>query len=79
MILVMVFALGGLISCWIWADMSARANLALTVTYAATWAILLAPPPYDSGFVLAQALFAIVACGLAFGIDWIMRDGYHWR
>jgi hypothetical protein len=79
MLLVMVFALGGLISCWIWGDTSVRANLVLTAIYASTWAILLAPPPYNSTFVLAQALFAIVACGLAFGIDWIMRDAHHWR
>ena len=78
MVLIVVFALGSLVCCWVWGDTSIRTNLALTA-YAATWAMLLIPPPYNLAFVIAQAVFAIVAGGLAFGLDWIMRDAYHWR
>ena len=77
--MLIVFALGSLVCCWVWGDTSLCTNLALTAAYATSWCLLFAPPPYSLAFPLVQALFAIVVGGMTFGVGWLMRDAYHWR
>ncbi len=79
MLMLIVFAVGTLVCCWVWGDQSLRAKGATTALYVASWGLLLAPSPYHLSFALAQALFAIVVGGMTFGVDWIMRDSWHVR
>jgi hypothetical protein len=77
--MLIVFALGVLVCCWVWGDTSTRTNLGLTALYVASWGLIFLPPPYHTSFSIAQALFAIVVSGTTFGVDWIMQDAHHWR
>jgi hypothetical protein len=74
-----VFALGGLVCCWIWSDVSTTIKCVLSVLYAASWGLLFCPEPFRYIFPLSQAGFAILFGGITFGIDWLMRDGWHVR
>lgn len=77
--MLMVFALGSLLCCWVWSDVSTRAKGITSALYVASWGLALAPQPYNLSFPIAQALFAIIVGGMTFGVNWIMRGAYHWR
>jgi hypothetical protein len=77
--MLVVFARGVLVYCWVWGDRSPRTNLALTALYVASWGLVFLPRPSSTAFAIAQALFAIVVGGMMFGVDWIMQDAHHWH
>ena len=79
MVLLIVFAVGGLVGCWVWGDATARTKGVLTALYLASWGLLLVPVYGSSLFPVAQCAFAIMFCAMAFGIDWLMRDAWHVR
>jgi hypothetical protein len=79
MIFLTVFALGGLVCCWVWGDASGRTKGALTAVYVATWGLLLIPYHSLYLFPIAQCLFAVVVWGMTFGVDWLMRNAWHIR
>ena len=79
MLLLMVFAAGSLVCCWIWGDVSNRTKWIFSAIYVVTWSMVFLPPPYNSYFALAQCGFVILVAGVTFGIDWLMRDAWHVR
>ena len=79
MLLLVVFAAGGLLCFWIWGDASARTKWILTTLYFASWGVLFLPPPNRSALAIVQSGFAILFGGMTFGIDWLMRDAWHVR
>jgi hypothetical protein len=79
MIYLVVFAVGGLICCWVWGNLSARALCCLSALYGASWGLLFVPVHGRYLFPVAQCVFAIAFGGLAFGVDWLMRDAWHVR
>lgn len=74
MILLIIFAFGVLVSCWIWADVMIRTKCIFTVLYLATWGLAYIPFHSLYLFPLSQAAFAIIVGGVTFGIDWLMKD-----
>jgi hypothetical protein len=78
--MLIVFAVGSLVCCWVWGDTSLRTNAILTAVYVGSWGLLCLPQPFNiSSVALAQALFAIVIGMMTFGVDWIMRHAWHLR
>jgi hypothetical protein len=59
MILVIVFAVAGLGSCWIWSDISVRAKAVFTVLYIASWGFVFVPVHAIWLFPLSQSAFAV--------------------
>jgi hypothetical protein len=76
MVLLAVFALGSLVCCWMWGDVSLRTKDLLTVPCVASWGSLFIPSHSGYLFPLAQCLFAIVVGGMTFEMDWLMRDAW---
>ena len=79
MIFLMVFALGSLVCCWVWSDVSDRTKWVFSGLYVSSWTLLLIPFHALYLFPLAQCVLAIVIGGATFGIGWLMRDAHHWR
>jgi len=73
MVFLIVFALGSLVCCSVWGDVSTRAKCILWVLYVASWGLLLIPFHSRYLFPLSQCAFAIGVGGMTFGIDWLMR------
>jgi hypothetical protein len=73
MILLIVFALGSLVCCWVWGDLGTRAKFALSALYVASWGLLFIPFHSLYLFPLAQCAFAVVVGGMTSGIGWLMH------
>jgi hypothetical protein len=79
MTLLIVFAFGSLVCCWIWGDVSTRTKCALSMLYIPSWGLLFIPFHAVYLFPLTQCVFAILVGGMTFGVDWIMRNAWHVR
>lgn len=79
MLILIVFAGGSLVCCWIWGDLGINTKCLLTAIYAAIWGTLWVPSLGIYLFPAGQCLFAIVVGGMTFGVDWLTRDGWHVR
>jgi hypothetical protein len=75
----MVLFVAGCLACYlIWGDGSIRAKSVLVAHFLGSCGLLLLPAQWRYLFAVAQIAMLIVIGGMAFGIDWLMKDRRHW-
>jgi hypothetical protein len=76
MLLLIAFAIGTLVSCWIWSDARVTTKCLITLLYVASWGALYIPFHSLYLFPLLQCGFILIVGGMTFGVDWLTHR--HW-